>query len=199
MDEFTGRVAENRRWPHGIQPAIEAKEGLEVQPEGKVLGSIPIQHFIRLWPKIAGMTATAEPSAIELFEFYGLRTVVFPPHRECIRVDEDDVVFTHRAAKVAALVEEITRVHATGRPVLVGTSSVAESEELAGLLRRRAREVPRPERAPRRAGGADRVAGRHAGGGDDLDEHGRARNGHRARGGRPGGPRVASWRSAACT
>ncbi len=136
VDEFTGRVAENRRWPHGIQPAIEAKEGLDVQPEGKVLGSIPIQHFIRLWPKIAGMTATAEPSAVELFEFYGLRTVVFPPHRECIRVDEDDVVFTHRAAKVAALVEEITRVHAVGRPVLVGTSSVAESEELAALLRR---------------------------------------------------------------
>ena len=132
VDEFTGRVAENRRWPHGIQPAIEAKEGLEVQPEGKVLGSIPIQHFVRLWPKIAGMTATAEPSAIELFEFYGLRTVVFPPHRPCIRVDEADVVFTHRAAKVAALVEEITRVHAAGRPVLVGTSSVAESEELAG-------------------------------------------------------------------
>ncbi len=136
VDEFTGRVAENRRWPHGIQPAIEAKEGLEVQPEGKVLGSIPIQHFVRLWPKIAGMTATAEPSAVELFEFYGLRTVVFPPHRPCIREDEPDVVFTHRSAKVAALVDEIVRVHATGRPVLVGTASVAESEELSGALRR---------------------------------------------------------------
>jgi preprotein translocase subunit SecA len=136
VDEFTGRVAENRRWPHGIQPAIEAKEGLEVQPEGKVLGSIPIQHFVRLWPKIAGMTATAEPSAIELFEFYGLRTVVFPPHRPCVRVDQADVVFTHRSAKVSALVREISRVHRTGRPILVGTSSVAESEELAGLLRR---------------------------------------------------------------
>jgi preprotein translocase subunit SecA len=136
VDEFTGRVAENRRWPHGIQPAIEAKEGLEVQTEGKVLGSIPIQHFVRLWPKIAGMTATAEPSAVELFEFYGLRTVVFPPHRPCVRVDEDDVVFTHRAAKVAAVVDEIARVHHTGRPILVGTASVAESEELAALLRR---------------------------------------------------------------
>jgi preprotein translocase subunit SecA len=136
VDEFTGRVAENRRWPHGIQPAIEAKEGLEVQPEGRVLGSIPIQHFVRRWPKIAGMTATAEPSAIELFEFYGLRTVVFPPHRPCIRTDEDDVVFTHRAAKVGAVVEEIVRVHRSGRPILVGTSSVAESEELAAMLRR---------------------------------------------------------------
>jgi preprotein translocase subunit SecA len=137
VDEFTGRVADNRRWPHGIQPAIEAKEGVEVRPEGKVLGSIPIQHFVRLWPKIAGMTATAAPSAIELHEFYGLTTVVFPPNRPCVRVDEPDVVFTHREVKVAALVDEIARVHAAGRPVLVGTSSVAESEELALALRRR--------------------------------------------------------------
>jgi preprotein translocase subunit SecA len=136
VDEFTGRVAENRRWPHGIQPAIEAKEGVEVQPEGQVLGSIPLQHFVRLWPKIAGMTATAEPSAVELFEFYGLKTVVFPPHRPCVRTDEDDAVFTHRAAKVSALVEEIAAVHRTGRPILVGTASVAESEELAAALRR---------------------------------------------------------------
>ena len=137
VDEFTGRVAENRRWPHGIQPAIEAKEGVEVQPEGKVLGSIPIQHFVRLWPKIGGMTATAEPSAVELHEFYGLRTVVFPPNLPCVRVDEPDVVFTHRAPKLRALVDEIARVQATGRPVLVGTASVAESEELAAMLRGR--------------------------------------------------------------
>ena len=137
VDEFTGRVADNRRWPHGIQPAIEAKEGLDVQPEGRVLGSIPVQHFVRLWPKIAGMTATAEPSAVELHEFYGLKTVVFPPNRPCVRVDEPDVVFTHRAAKTAALIEEIARVQRTGRPVLVGTSSVAESEDLAAALRER--------------------------------------------------------------
>ncbi len=137
VDEFTGRVAENRRWPHGIQPAIEAKEGVDVQPEGKVLGSIPVQHFVRLWPKIAGMTATAEPSAVELHEFYGLRTVVFPPNVPCVRADEPDVVFTHRAPKLRALVEEIARVQATGRPVLAGTASVAESEELAAMLRGR--------------------------------------------------------------
>jgi preprotein translocase subunit SecA len=137
VDEFTGRVADNRRWPHGIQPALEAKEGVEVRPEGKILGSIPIQHFVRLWPKIAGMTATAEPSAVELHEFYGLTTVVLQPNRPCIRVDEPDMVFTHRAPKVLALVDEIARVQATGRPVLVGTASVAESEELAALLRGR--------------------------------------------------------------
>lgn len=135
VDEFTGRVADNRRWPHGIQPAVEAKEGLELRAEGTVLGSIPIQHFVRLWPKLAGMTATAVPSAVEFREFYGLTTVVFPPNRPCKRVDEADVVFTHRRAKMAALVAEIARAHTTGRPVLVGTASVAESEELGRALR----------------------------------------------------------------
>jgi preprotein translocase subunit SecA len=135
VDEFTGRVADNRRWPHGIQPAVEAKEGLKVQVEGRVLGSIPVQHFVRLWPKLAGMTATAVQSAVEFREFYGLTTVVFPPHLPCRRVDEADVVFTDRRAKLAALVAEIVRVHAAGRPILVGTASVAESEELGRALR----------------------------------------------------------------
>ena len=137
VDEFTGRVAENRRWPHGIQPAVEAKEGVEVRPEGAVLGSIPIQHFVRLWPRLAGMTATALPAAEEFREFYGLTTVVFPPHRPCSRVDEPDVVFTHRDAKLHALAGEIARVQATARPVLVGTASVAESEALFRALRDR--------------------------------------------------------------
>jgi preprotein translocase subunit SecA len=135
VDEFTGRVADNRRWPHGIQPAVEAKEGVEVRAEGTVLGSIPIQHLVRLWPKLAGMTATAVPSAVEFREFYGLTTVVFPPNRPCRRVDEADAVFTHRRAKMAALVAKIARVHATGRPILAGTASVAESEELGRALR----------------------------------------------------------------
>jgi preprotein translocase subunit SecA len=134
VDEFTGRVAENRRWPHGIQPAVEAKEGVEIRPEGKILGSIPVQHFVRLYPKIAGMTATAVPAASEFRQFFDLTTVVFPPHRPCVRADEGDTVFTHRAAKTAALLEEIARVHASGRPILVGTASVRESEELAAWL-----------------------------------------------------------------
>ena len=96
VDEWTGRVAENRRWPHGIQPAVEAKEGLAVRPEGRILGSIPMQHFIRQYRAIAGMTATAETAAEEFRLFFGLKTVVFPPNRSCRRVDEPDVVFTHR-------------------------------------------------------------------------------------------------------
>jgi preprotein translocase subunit SecA len=137
VDEFTGRVADNRRWPHGIQPAVEAKEGVTIRVEGTVLGSIPVQHFVRLWPRIAGMTATATPSADEFKGFYGLTTVVFPPNRPCERIDEPDVIFSHRHAKMAAVAAEIGRVHATGRPVLVGTASVAESEELGRVLRAR--------------------------------------------------------------
>ncbi len=90
VDEFTGRVADNRRWPYGLQTAIEAKEELEIQPEGKILGSITLQHFLKLYPKIAGMTATAKISEEELITFYGLKVVVIPPNRPCIRKDYPD-------------------------------------------------------------------------------------------------------------
>ena len=136
VDELTGRVAEDRHWPDGLQAALEAKEGLRLRPEGRILSSITLQHFIRLYPKLAGMTATASPAAAELSRTYGLDVVVLPQNRESIRIDRADVVFTHRSAKHRALVEEIGRVHATGRPILVGTASVKESEELADLLRR---------------------------------------------------------------
>ncbi|HEY7500853.1 MAG TPA: accessory Sec system translocase SecA2 [Vicinamibacterales bacterium] len=134
VDEWTGRVADNRRWPHGIQAAVEAKEHVRVRPEGRILGSIPMQHFIREYESLAGMTATAESAAEEFSLFFGLKTVVFPTHRSCARVDHPDVIFTHRRAKFDALVGEITRTHATGRPILVGTASVRESEELAAEL-----------------------------------------------------------------
>jgi preprotein translocase subunit SecA len=134
VDESTGRVAERRHWPDGLQAAVEAKEGLRLSAEGRILGSVTLQHFLRLYPRLAGMTATAQPAADELFAFYGLRTVVVPTHRPMVRVDAPDLVFTHRDAKDEALVREITVVHATGRPVLVGTASVGESEALAARL-----------------------------------------------------------------
>jgi len=134
VDDFTGRVAENRQWPDGLQAALEAKERLVLQDEGQILGSITMHHFLRTYPHLCGMTATASSSADELRDFYDLRVVVVPSHRSCIRIDHDDVIFTHREAKRQALVDEITRVNATGRPVLVGTASVAESEELAEEL-----------------------------------------------------------------
>jgi preprotein translocase subunit SecA len=134
VDELTGRVAENRHWPNGLQAALAAKEGLLPQPEGRVLGSLTIQHYVRKYPRLCGMTATAQPSAGELAKVYGLEVVTVPQHRPCIRVDHPDVIYASKEAKRRALVAEISRVHATGRPILVGTVSVEESERLAADL-----------------------------------------------------------------
>jgi preprotein translocase subunit SecA len=134
VDEFTGRVMDKRHWPDGLQAAVEAKEGVRRGSESRILGSITLQHLFRLYPTLCGMTATAAPSARELKEFYGLSVVVVPPHRPCVRRDLPDVVFTHKEAKLGALVREIAAAHAAGRPVLAGTASVRESEELAAAL-----------------------------------------------------------------
>ncbi|MCP4012183.1 MAG: accessory Sec system translocase SecA2, partial [Phycisphaeraceae bacterium] len=134
VDEFTGRVVEDRHWPDGLQAAIEAKEGVARRPDGRVLGSITLQHFLRLYPGLSGMTGTARPAADELREFYDLDVVAIPTNHPCIRKDEPDVVFADKEAKHQALVEEIRRVHRTERPILVGTSSVEESENLAVAL-----------------------------------------------------------------
>lgn len=136
VDEFTGRVMDRRHWPEGLQAAVEAKERLHPTCEGRVLGSITLQHFFRLYPKLCGMTATARPSALELKEFYGLDVVIVPPHRPCLRVDLPDTVFTHKEAKLLCLIREIVEIHASSRPILVGTLSVKESEDLASSLRR---------------------------------------------------------------
>jgi preprotein translocase subunit SecA len=134
VDDFTGRVAERRQWPDGLQAAVEAKEQVAARSEGRILGSVTVQHFVGAYPRLAGMTATARAAAEELAAFYGLSVVVIPTHAPCLRRDDPDRVFTHAAAKRQALVEEITRVHASGRPVLVGTASVRESEQLAAEL-----------------------------------------------------------------
>ncbi len=135
VDEFTGRVVDRRHWPDGIQAAVEAKEGLARRSEGRVLGSITLKHFLRLYPLRAGMTATARSGAAELREFYGLRTAIVPAHVPSERADAEDAVFLDRRAKRGALVSEIAAARAAGRPVLVGTLSVRESEELAADLR----------------------------------------------------------------
>ncbi len=135
VDEYTGRVVDKRHWPDGLQAAVEAKEGLSRKTQGRILGSITLQHFFRLYPAFSGMTATAQSAADEIYEFYGVKTVVIPPHTPTIRVDHPDVVFTHRDAKRRAIVREIIAEHAIGRPILVGTASIKESEELAGDLR----------------------------------------------------------------
>jgi preprotein translocase subunit SecA len=135
VDDFTGRVVEDRHWPDGLQAAVEVKENVGPSEHGRVLGSITLQHFLRQYPHLCGMTATAKPAADELFEFYGREVTVVPPNRPCVRVDHPDLVFSHREAKHRALLAEIEKVHRTERPILVGTLSVAESERLAGDLR----------------------------------------------------------------
>ncbi|HEX4964704.1 MAG TPA: accessory Sec system translocase SecA2 [Thermoanaerobaculia bacterium] len=134
VDELIGRVAENRLWPDGLQAALEAKEALLLQPEGRILDSITIQLFLQKYPRLCGMTGTARPAAHELAEVYGLGVLTVPTHRPLIRIDHPDVIFGTREAKRQALLDEIGTVHATGRPILVGTVSVEESEGLAGAL-----------------------------------------------------------------
>ena len=135
VDEYTGRVVDKRHWPDGLQAAVEAKEGLRRKTAGRILGSITLQHFFGLYPILSGMTATAHSAADEFHEFYGLKTFVIPPHTPSIRIDHPDEVFADRESKHRAIVDEICEVHAAGRPILVGTSSVGESEELAAAMR----------------------------------------------------------------
>ncbi len=135
VDEFTGRVVQDRHWPDGLQAAVEAKEKLSLGSGGSILGSITLQHFLQLYPKICGMTATARPAADEFSEFYSLNVVVIPPNKPSIRKDYPDAVFTNKKAKSQALIEEIKRYHGIQRPILVGTSSVEKSEDLASALK----------------------------------------------------------------
>jgi preprotein translocase subunit SecA len=135
VDEFRGRVAQRRRWPDGLQAAVEAKEGLPPSAEGEVLGTITVHALIRLYPTVCGMTATGALVGDQLREFYRREVAVVPPNRPCVRVDRPDRVYATREQKETALVAEIAAAHAVGRPVLVGTLDVAESERLAGRLR----------------------------------------------------------------
>jgi len=135
IDEFTGRIAQNKHWPDGLQSAVEIKEGLIPDSEGQIMSSITIQSFIHLYPKISGMTGTAISSADEFMEFYGLNTFIIPPNQPCIRKDYPDIIFLRKEAKLKAMIDEIKNVNQTGRPILIGTGSIDESESLAILLK----------------------------------------------------------------
>ncbi|WP_098744962.1 DEAD/DEAH box helicase [Paenibacillus sp. EZ-K15] len=134
IEEYTGRVAENRYLPDGLQAALAAKEGLQPLADGRILGMITLQHFLSLYPKICGMTATAHVSEMEFEEIYALQVVQIPPNRPNIRIDHPHRIYTHKEAKLKALVQEISSVHRMGRPILIGTSSVEESDMLAEAL-----------------------------------------------------------------
>jgi preprotein translocase subunit SecA len=134
VDEFKGRIAENRRWPAGLHTAIEAKEGLALKTQGRILGSITLENLISLYPQVCGMTGTAATQADEFRLVYGLDVEVIPTNRPMIRADLPDRVYATKFDKERAVLSEIRRLFATGRPVLVGTRSVEESERLSARM-----------------------------------------------------------------
>jgi len=134
VDEFTGRLMPDREWRDGLHQAVEAKEGLEVNPPKDTYARLSFQRFFRLYRKLAGMTGTAAEAWREFWQIYHLPVVTIPTHRPCIRRELPDRVFATQEAKWKAIVAEIRRVHAQGRPVLVGTRSVQASEHLSRLL-----------------------------------------------------------------
>ena len=137
VDEFTGRVMPTRRWSDGQHQAIEAKENLEIQAETQIMATITYQNLFLLYPRLAGMTGTAKTEETELEKTYDLEVTVVPTNRLLIREDLPDQVFKTEAAKWRAVADEIAKEHETGRPVLVGTTSVEKSELISGLLRER--------------------------------------------------------------
>lgn len=134
VDEFTGRLMPGRRWSEGIHQAVEAKEGVRIQHENQTMASITFQNYFRMYEKLSGMTGTADTEAYEFQDIYGLETVVIPTHRKMIRIDEQDKVYRTVPEKYQAIVEDVKACHAKGQPVLLGTTSIENSELLSQLL-----------------------------------------------------------------
>jgi preprotein translocase subunit SecA len=134
VDEFTGRLMTGRRWSDGLHQAVEAKEGVHIQAENQTMASITFQNYFRLYNKIGGMTGTADTEAYEFQEIYGLETVVIPPHRKSQREDQLDRVYKTSQERYTAAIADIRECHERGQPVLVGTTSIENSELIAQLL-----------------------------------------------------------------
>jgi len=134
VDEFTGRLMSGRRWSDGLHQAVEAKEGVPIQKENQTLASITFQNYFRLYKKLAGMTGTADTEAYEFQQIYNLETVIIPPHRPTIRKDMMDKVYMTAKEKYNAVIDDIRDCHERGQPVLVGTTSIENSELLSNLL-----------------------------------------------------------------
>ena len=134
VDEFTGRLMTGRRWSDGLHQAVEAKEGAEIQAENQTMASITFQNYFRLYAKLGGMTGTADTEAYEFQEIYGLETVVIPPNRPSSRTDQLDRVYKTTQEKYQAAIADIRACHERGQPVLVGTTSIENSEIIAQLL-----------------------------------------------------------------
>ncbi len=135
VDEFTGRLMYGRRYSDGLHQAIEAKEGLQVQRESQTLATITFQNYFRMYDKLAGMTGTAKTEEQEFIKIYGLEVFQVPTNRPVQRKDLPDVIFKTKRGKYRAVVREIERRHATGQPMLVGTTSIEQSEQLSHMLK----------------------------------------------------------------
>jgi preprotein translocase subunit SecA len=134
VDEFTGRLMAGRRWSDGLHQAVEAKEGVTIQAENQTLASITFQNYFRMYGKLAGMTGTADTEAYEFHQIYNLETVVIPTNRPMVRKDENDQIYRTAAEKHTAIIADIRACHERGQPVLVGTTSIENSELLSDLL-----------------------------------------------------------------
>jgi len=134
VDEFTGRLMTGRRWSDGLHQAVEAKDRVRIQNENQTLASVTFQNYFRLYTKLSGMTGTADTEAYEFQEIYGLETVVIPPNKPMIRKDELDLVYKTSKEKHEAVIADIRECHERGQPVLVGTTSIENSELVSGML-----------------------------------------------------------------
>ncbi|OUT76598.1 MAG: preprotein translocase subunit SecA [Betaproteobacteria bacterium TMED22] len=134
VDEFTGRLMSGRRWSDGLHQAVEAKEGLNIQKENQTLASITFQNYFRMYDKLSGMTGTADTEAFEFQQIYGLETVIIPTHRNMIREDKMDQIYKTSKERYAAVLNDIKDCYSRGQPVLVGTTSIENSELISGLL-----------------------------------------------------------------
>ena len=139
VDEFTGRLMQGRRWSDGLHQAVEAQEGVRIQRESITYATITLQNYFRLYEKLAGMTGTAWTEREEFHTIYGLDVLVVDTHRPMIREDQSDIIFRSDDGKYRAVVEEISEMHAGGRPTLVGTVSIENSEKLAEMLKRQSK------------------------------------------------------------
>jgi preprotein translocase subunit SecA len=137
VDEFTGRLMFGRRFSEGLHQAIEAKEGVKVERESQTLATITFQNYFRMYDKLSGMTGTAKTEEQEFQKIYGLDVIVIPTNKPNQRIDYPDVIYKTKKAKYKAAANEIEECHKTGRPVLVGTTSIAQSEELSDILKKR--------------------------------------------------------------
>ncbi len=137
VDEFTGRLMFGRRYSDGLHQAIEAKEGVKIERESQTLASITFQNYFRMYEKLAGMTGTAKTEENEFRKIYNLDVIVIPTNKPVVRQDAPDVIYKTKRAKYKAVVEEIAQCYATGQPVLVGTTSIVQSEDLSAMLKRK--------------------------------------------------------------